>query len=379
MGAISKIDALTALANGQLVGFHYKDQPDIEVVIDKSWSIDRILGLDSDLYIKIEEIHLNGMVFLKPYSLEELIDGQEVFIVENFSRVTQCTFNAKDERHVLTAKSGFVQRDRKNAGIQAEAIQSVLGFQSVVYIQKDDGKRSKAKPVQMTVEPLNAKETTIDSLNTTREVKAEINSKTAKITAEQPKDTISIEAKLDFQLTTLKLCTTVEEVNSILLDANTIGFNAEQMLEINMLSEKKIADIQGAVIDESESTEVTAERINNANYEKLLADLIDSAQKASTPTEANALYKHTASWTQEQRKPLMDAITKRLQEINQPEKSESSLMVRINNATTIIDLMKLEEEILTCDPKIQDRLTDYANQRRTDLNNSADKPWELQA
>ncbi|MNC62988.1 hypothetical protein D3C75_1130740 [compost metagenome] len=74
----------------------------------------------------------------------------------------------------------------------------------------------------------------------------------------------------------------------------------------------------------------------------------------------------------------MDAIHKRLAEFNPPEKSQSSLMVRIQEAKTLIDLSKLEEEINECDPLIQERLTSYVSQRRSDLTMASDTPWEIQ-
>lgn len=37
---------------------------------------------------------------------------------------------------------------------------------------------------------------------------------------------------------------------------------------------------------------------------------------------------------------------------------------------------KLEEDILKADPAIQERLTSYANQRRTYLVDSVELPWE---
>ncbi|WP_228272141.1 hypothetical protein [Acinetobacter bereziniae] len=51
-------------------------------------------------------------------------------------------------------------------------------------------------------------------------------------------------------------------------------------------------------------------------------------------------------------------------------------MVRIQEAKTLIDLAKLEEEITQCDPAIHERLLSYANQRRTDLTMATDTPWE---
>ena len=37
-----------------------------------------------------------------------------------------------------------------------------------------------------------------------------------------------------------------------------------------------------------------------------------------------------------------------------------------------------EEEINECDPLIQERLTSYVSQRRSDLTMASDTPWEIQ-
>ena len=86
--------------------------------------------------IKIDLIELAGITFLKPFSLDELVDGQEVCIVENFNRVTLTQFCSSNTQLVENVKAGFAQRDRENASKQLEAIQKVLGFENTIYLQK---------------------------------------------------------------------------------------------------------------------------------------------------------------------------------------------------------------------------------------------------
>ncbi|MFW2149168.1 hypothetical protein ACK2M2_13710 [Acinetobacter sp. TY1] len=86
--------------------------------------------------IKIDSIELAGITFLKPFSLDELVDGQEVCIVENFNRVTLTQFYSSNTQLVENVKAGFAQRDRENASKQLEAIQKVLGFENTIYLQK---------------------------------------------------------------------------------------------------------------------------------------------------------------------------------------------------------------------------------------------------
>ncbi|WP_266125919.1 hypothetical protein [Acinetobacter bereziniae] len=164
----------------------------------------------------------------------------------------------------------------------------------------------------------------------------------------------------------INACISEEEINTTLYDLNDQGFSEEQISEINLTKVCKLAEFQTKFL----------ENIHDNQYNQLLTELLERAQKSNSPAEANALYKYTTQWNEEQRKPLVLAIHKRLAELSPPEKSQSSLMVRIQEAKTLIDLAKLEEEITQCDPAIHERLLSYANQRRTDLTMATDTPWE---
>ncbi len=150
---------------------------------------------------------------------------------------------------------------------------------------------------------------------------------------------------------------------------------------------RKKTEVQASIIEEQSSIDVVEDNLITGSliekaledqYQKQLTELLDCAAKANTPDEANKLYRYTTSWTEEQRKPLIDAIHKRLAELNPPEKSESSLMCRINNCQTLEELDLKVLEVQQCDPVIQDRLMSYVNQRRTEISLAADDrmPWD---
>ncbi|RZG74997.1 hypothetical protein EXE10_20415, partial [Acinetobacter sp. WCHAc060033] len=86
------------------------------------------------------------------------------------------------------------------------------------------------------------------------------------------------------------------------------------------------------------------------------------------------LYKYTVEWTEEQRKPLMSAITKRLNELNTdaPQVSEPpSLMVLIQTAPNLTALDALEIDVSSRHPDIQPKLMSYVKARRFELENQA--------
>ena len=110
-------------------------------------------------------------------------------------------------------------------------------------------------------------------------------------------------------------------------------------------------------------------------YQKLLSELLDGVAKANTPAEVNAHTRYTKPWSEQQRKPLLDAIHKRLQELAPAVaeiKMPPSLMVQIQNAKDLAELDCLEIEVSTRHVDIQSKLMGYVKQRRFELENQAD-------
>lgn len=101
---------------------------------------------------------------------------------------------------------------------------------------------------------------------------------------------------------------------------------------------------------------------------------MSSIANSSTPAEVNAHIRDTKSWTEIQRKPLLDAIHKRLQELAPAEaeiKMPPSLMVQIQNAPDLTTLDTLEIDVSTRHADIQPKLMGYVKQRRFELENQA--------
>ncbi|NNP72099.1 hypothetical protein A7P53_06425 [Acinetobacter defluvii] len=112
----------------------------------------------------------------------------------------------------------------------------------------------------------------------------------------------------------------------------------------------------------------------DAKYQELLNNLLDRAANAQTPAEATALTGYTKSWTEEQRKPLLDAIHNRLNTLSadaQPIEQPPSLMVQIQNAPDLTALDALEIDVHGRHPDIQPKLMGYIRARRFELENGA--------
>lgn len=371
--------------------------------------------------IKRESLTLADIQFTKPVEPHDLENGQEIFIV-----MPTCILRTKyDPEHgdiCLSVANGFAQLDAENAQLQLQAFGKTFG-NMITEIEIKDGfseKPKKSKAPRKTKEAFTTEDTPeietdptliidkfaakIANCTTTEAVlllrpvffanghlEREHTQHLCKLTEDKlieldPEQYAPKLTSLDHQIYIdgINSCESEQEIEITLRDLDTQGFSAEQLLEITMAKEIKLAEFLTPILSNSQENLTTIEdqMIEQTNppelhpYQSVLDELLERLKVVKTPKEANALYKYTLHWTEEERKPAMDAIHKRLAEFNPPEKSQSSLMVRIEEAKTLIELTKLEDEISECDPLIQERLTSYVSQRRSDLMMETDIPWE---
>lgn len=187
---------------------------------------------------------------------------------------------------------------------------------------------------------------------------------------------ISVESELQLYLDGIKACNNESEIESTLLNAEKVGFSSEQMIEITMAKESKLAEFSQTITQILQDSAIKFEDslVADPEYQKHLEELLDSAAKAQTPVEANALIRYTKSWTEVQCQPLIIAISKRLGELEQPVYAEvPSLMTRILNAPNLNEVEQLLAEVRGRHPDIQPKLMGYINQRRFELNNPVDQ------
>ncbi|WP_151764948.1 hypothetical protein [Acinetobacter soli] len=251
--------------------------------------------------IKIETMELAGITFAKPMTLEEYIDGQEVYVLSTYSPLIYF-FNFKTAALIESIESGFVQRDAENAKLQLAAISKALG----------------------------------------REISEEI-----KITrlGEEPKK----------QRTRKKNAEVHAETKAEKTATDTPS-------EITITSQGPVSVVEDTLISEPSSEQASED------FDSILADLIERASTAQSPAEANALFKYTKGWTQEQSAPLHAAVSRRLAELPQPEAKEPpSLLVRIQKAADLTELDALEIDVSARDPKIVPTLMAEVYKRRKQL------------
>lgn len=157
-------------------------------------------------------------------------------------------------------------------------------------------------------------------------------------------------------------------------DQNAASSDVEKKTSTSQSNIEITAQGPVTVVEES-LTEFEAEEAPKRDlvHEALLEDLLNRAANAKTPTEATALTSYTKPWSEAQRKPLLDAIHKRLNELNPPEnaqvKEPPSLMVQIQNAKDLTELDCLEIEVSTRHADIQPKLMGCVKRRRFELEN----------
>lgn len=412
--------------------------------------------------IKVETMELAGITFARPLKLEEIREGQDVYVINTygssiyvveFGKMT-CTALIESINH------GFAQYDAENAKLQLQAISKVLGHELtgdclVVRLgdeEKPKKKRStKAKndadnlntpadsnttvaniekqPEPEVVQPIEvpvAQPTELDETDPAilkvieaiekcgsdyelKGVERNLDSNQHKLTETEyselknriaqkrellfaSKKPVTVDSLKKFAIQSevcaayidqIKACTTTNELadlSSAIIADDKLNIDLQEQL-CNQINEaaNQLNQPKPNVEQPSENLSVTelqrlqheAEKLvqnkaQDEEYQSLLTDLVDRARKANTPAEANALVGYTKAWSEEQRKPLIDAIHKRLVELNKTAE-QPSLAVRIQRAEDLTELDALEIDVSACDEVIQPRLMELIEQRRIQL------------
>lgn len=356
--------------------------------------------------IKRESLTLADIQFTKPVEPHDLDNGQEIFIV-----MPTCILRTKyDPEHgdiCLSVANGFAQLDAKNAQLQLQAFGKTFG-NMITEIEIKDGfseKPKKTRTPRKTKEAFTTEDTPeietdpaliidkfavkIANCTTTEAVlllrpvffanghlEREHTQHLCKLTENKlieldPEQYAPKPSYIDHQIYIdgINACVSEEEIKTTLHDLSDQGFSEEQLSEINLAKCSKLAEFQATAL----------KNIQDNQYENLLTELIECAQKSKSPAEANALYKYTVNWTEEQRKPLMDAINKRLSELDAtapPPEQPPSLAVQIQNASDLTALDILEIDVAGRHPDIQPKLMGLVRKRRFELENSGSKVVE---
>ena len=335
MNILNAQEAFAALQKGKTVLCRYAGDGTLRADKDFS-SLDQMpatvfASSNYEFCIQLEMLELAGITFTKPLMLEEIEDGQDVYVTNTYGQTIYISEFGKMTCGALidSINSGFVQRDEENAKLQLQALSKALGRELIgecQVVRLGNEKPKKRASSKKAGNEVNAIPTT------------------------EPEQIPHVEAP--------------EENTSNDVEEKTLTENVEPKPEIDPPVESTTVSIEAQA--EEKDVEAIVQQAQDDHYQKLLSELLERASIAKTPNEANALYKYTVRWTEEQRKPLMDAIHSRLVELNPPVE-DSSLSVRISKAMDLTELDTLEIDISACDEFIQPQLMTLVNKRRAEL------------
>lgn len=340
-------EAFAALQKGKTVLCRYAGNGSLHA--DKDFStLDQmpatVFALPNyEFCIQVEMLELAGITFTKPLTIEEIEQGQDVFLIQPHAVIQQYKFNENIEELVNGIRSGFAQRDFENAKRQYEAICSAVGgsiFEVSLELAEQPKKKRASKKQndsncvgQQSTHAANDEVSLDDIIGPVGDQKPTSN---------------------DVEKKTLDEIATQSEIQN-----NPTSFDAVAAAVVNKAKE----------IDEV-TLENNSKKLANdeSEYQEKLATLKQRVDESKTPTEVNAVVKYTNLWTEEQRAPLLQYMHKRLEVLQQSKSTEQpSLMVRIQNASDLTVLDALEIDVSSLDPVIQPEMMRYVRTRRLEL------------
>ena len=383
--------------------------------------------------IEIETIEVAGLTFTRPLKLEEIEEGQDVYVTNTYGQAIYISEFGKMTCSALidSINSGFVQRDEENAKLQLQALSKVLGREligeclvtrlgnekpkkrSVSKKQSNESDVSTNPESKQVAEIESRGQTTYSSSVSADEVFQTHKSGIANTGSIETIDRIINQAMQDSLLSEdqkKSLCEFANKAKELIakesgeietenfdesdpairkfldaiekcqsdyelqgvernLEANKSKIHASEYAELTnriQLKRESFFPNSEQTLDLESLKRLQQDAEDLIQYQQSLDEYIQRVKNAKSPAEANALVKYTSSWTEEQRKPLIDAINARLVELNPPV-NDASLSVRISKAMDLTELDALEIDVSACDEFIQPKLMELVNKRRAEL------------
>lgn len=241
--------------------------------------------------IKIETMELAGITFTKPLELDDVVEGQEVFLVYP-NHIAHTQFTSLSGKYVDCVKNGFAQMDQENAELQLQAIGKLLGrtiaypltIESHYKPEKKRRSRKAKEDTEQTSEPAGPGDTIP---NIEKSVEAEPVQATEKWIDPE-------ELKKQYLLRLHKL-TTTEEVMQLRYEINPDNrLSKTQINYLNVAAEQQIAKIEK---DAAEQTTTPAE----LEPENVYSTSNDVEEKTLSVDELKRLQKEAEALVQEKK------------------------------------------------------------------------------
>ncbi|EPP3357501.1 TPA: hypothetical protein MW179_001553 [Acinetobacter baumannii] len=350
--------------------------------------------------IKPELIELAGIEFTKPLTPHDVMDEQEIYIVMPM-RILRTKFDAENSEILCSVMNGFAQADAENATLQLKAIGATFGC-VIGEVEIKDGFNDKPKKSRSKKEP-QAKAEKIVIEKSTKDISLALDS--AIVVTEgsyvsssedfliQPKAEPELKpvvhAQFEILLDAIRICQSEKELDSTCANLEKEGFTQEQIDQINLAKQERLIELDFIEMDAADTASEQAfsdldaqanDEVATISMPENYESLVQSIQNFHTPEEVNSVIRYTTKWTEEQRKPLLNEMHKRLAELKQTKQEDdglSPLIVRIQYAADLKTLEELELEIPSRHQDVHKTLWNMAKKRRSQLNAAAHEPAYL--
>ncbi len=248
--------------------------------------------------IKIETIDVAGTTFTKPLTLDDVREGQDIYVINTYgSSIYAVEFGKMTCTALIDSiNSGFAQRDAENAKLHLQALSKILGHEltgDVRVVRLGDEEKSKKKrstkaksEVDQTSEPAGPGDTIP---NIEKQPEAEPVQAVEKWIDPE-------ELKKQYLLRLHKL-TTTEEVMQLRYEINPDNrLSKTQITYLNVAAEQKIAKIEKAA---AEQATTPAEEIGPENIQNSTSN--DVEEKTMSVDELKRLQKEAEALVQEKK------------------------------------------------------------------------------
>ena len=387
-------EAFVALQKGKTVLCRYAGSGNLHA--DKNFStLDQMPATvfvlpNYEFCVQVEMLELAGIKFTKPLTIDEIEQGQDVFLIQPHAVILQYKFNENIDELVDGIHGGFVQRDFENAQLQYKAFCEAVGG-TPIQVNLELAEQPKKKRSRKSTEQNEASESKQQANDDTS-----LDDIIGPISAQSPNtNTNTADPELsvlcDAFIAEIDAANSENDLKAIRTQINSNGDlteveSAELATRLNLKSasfEKEQSTVSfenvaaAAVahaqkLDEETQQKNSSGKSNNDEYQDKLATLKQRVDESKTPTEVNVVVKYTSGWTTEQLQPLLKYMHKRLEELQQNKAEVApSLMVRIQNAPDLTELDALEIDVSSLDPVIQPEMMRYIRTRRLELEKSS--------
>lgn len=217
--------------------------------------------------IKIETMELAGITFTKPLELDDVVEGQEIFLVYP-DHIAHTQFTSLSGKYVNCVKNGFAQMDQENAELQLQAIGKLLGrtiaYPLTIESHYKPEKKRRSRKAKEDTDPTSEPAGPDDTIpNIEKSVEAEPVQAVEKWIDPE-------ELKKQYLLRLHKL-TTTEEVMQLRYEINPDNrLSKTQITYLNVAAEQKIAKIEK---DAAEQTTTPAEELEPENVHSTSNDV----------------------------------------------------------------------------------------------------------